>query len=510
MKHGTPSQANRGPKNPGRSVQPPPKGTGIGSAIEYNGSGNFTAKYNYIHGMPADGIDLGAGNQSPTIEYNLFDGLGYTSGAHPDPVQFVGDDVNNALIAFNTIYQPQGVMANDGLTIHAQSGSTITDSTLANNVVIATGPNMSISLNIGLFQDTGNVLNGAVVTNNYLDPTATFTSTGFGDTASEVEGANLTISNNVNLLTGDTTAPTAGTFATSDISGIVASPDSGTEVTGDSVTFTVKFDQAMTVTGTPTLSLNNGGAAIYTGGSGTSALTFNYTVGTNDHSVSALAITQLSLPSGATIKNSLGDDANVSAAATTFPDLGLTDTNSFGSTSLEGIGNNYFLYAAGTTTGPELQYNGTAVTVGEFGAWAPIGAVQTANGYEVAWKLSGSNLFTVWNTDSNGNYLSNPIGSVSGTSIALETMETTFNQDLNGDGVVGQYAAPNTTLQISQSLTDASGAATIGAHATLELTAADSAPVTFAASTGMLKVDQPSTFSSEIFGFTGDGTLSSN
>jgi hypothetical protein len=173
------------------SVQPPPKGTGIGSAIEYNGSGNFTAKYDYIHGMPADGIDLGAGNQSPTIEYNLFDGLGYTSGAHPDPVQFVGDDVNNALIAFNTIYQPQGVMANDGLTIHAQSGSTITDSTLANNVVIATGPNMSISLNIGLFQDTGNVLNGAVVTNNYLDPTATFTSTGFGDTASEVEGANL-------------------------------------------------------------------------------------------------------------------------------------------------------------------------------------------------------------------------------------------------------------------------------------------------------------------------------
>jgi hypothetical protein len=73
------------------SVQPPPKGTGIGSAIEYNGSGNFTAKYDYIHGMPADGIDLGAGNQSPTIEYNLFDGLGYTSGAHPDPVQFVGD-----------------------------------------------------------------------------------------------------------------------------------------------------------------------------------------------------------------------------------------------------------------------------------------------------------------------------------------------------------------------------------------------------------------------------------
>ena len=63
-----------------------------------------------------------------------------------------------------------------------------------------------------------------------------------------------------------------------------------------------------------------------------------------------------------------------------------TDTNSFGSTSLAKIGNNYFLFAAGGTTGPELQYAGAAVTAGEFGSWTPIGAVQTANGYEVAWK----------------------------------------------------------------------------------------------------------------------------
>ena len=69
------------------------------------------------------------------------------------------------------------------------------------------------------------------------------------------------------------------------------------------------------------------------------------------------------------------------------------------------------------------------------------------------------------------------------------------------------YAAPGTALQISQPLAGASGAATIGAHATLELAAADSASVAFAASTGMLKLDQPSTFSAEISGFTGDGTL---
>ena len=66
-----------------------------------------------------------------------------------------------------------------------------------------------------------------------------------------------------------------------------------------------------------------------------------------------------------------------------------TDTSSFGSTSLAEIGNNYFLFAAGGTTGRDLQFNGAAVTAGQFGGWNPIGAVQTASGYEVAWKIHG-------------------------------------------------------------------------------------------------------------------------
>ena len=58
-----------------------------------------------------------------------------------------------------------------------------------------------------------------------------------------------------------------------------------------------------------------------------------------------------------------------------------TDTNSLGSTSLAAVGNNYFLYAAGSTIGPEPQYNGSPVTT-EWGGWSPIGAVKTANGYD--------------------------------------------------------------------------------------------------------------------------------
>ena len=106
-----------------------------------------------------------------------------------------------------------------------------------------------------------------------------------------------------------------------------------------------------------------------------------------------------------------------------------------GSTSLVAIGNNYLSNNSGS--GPELKYVGAAVVAGQFGAWAPIGAEQTASGYEVAWKIAGADQYTVWNTDSSGNYISIPIGTVSGTSTALESLETSFHQDLNGDGVIG-------------------------------------------------------------------------
>ena len=83
------------------------------------------------------------------------------------------------------------------------------------------------------------------------------------------------------------------------------------------------------------------------------------------------------------------------------------------------------------------NYNSAAVTAGQFGSWNPIGAVQTASGYEVAWKITGADQYTVWSTDSNGNYTGNLIGAVSGNSYALESLEPVFNQDLNGDGVTG-------------------------------------------------------------------------
>ena len=179
-----------------------------------------------------------------------------------------------------------------------------------------------------------------------------------------------------------------------------------------------------------------------------------------------------------------------------------------GSTSLTEVANQFYLYGS-SGSDPALKYNGANVTAGEFGAWTPIGAIQTASGYDVAWKNTGTGQYTVWSTDSNGNYKGFLTGSaVSGTSSALESLEPVFHQDLNRDGVVGLYAAAGKALQISKALAGTSGSATIGTGATLELTAADSASVTFAGSTGTLRLDHSSTFSGKISKFTGNGSLS--
>ena len=112
----------------------------------------------------------------------------------------------------------------------------------------------------------------------------------------------------------------------------------------------------------------------------------------------------------------------------------------FGSTSLVEVGSNYFLYPNGGSA-VELSYAGAPVVAGQFdqfgGHWVPIGAEQTASGYEVAWKVTGADQYTVWNTDNSGNYLSSAFDVASGTSAALQSFETSFQQDLNGDGSIG-------------------------------------------------------------------------
>ena len=120
--------------------------------------------------------------------------------------------------------------------------------------------------------------------------------------------------------------------------------------------------------------------------------------------------------------------------------IGLVGTaiDSSGSTSLLQVGHDYDLENISSGSGPELQRGGAAVTVGEYAGWALIGAEQVAGGgYDVALENASTGQYSVWSTNSNGNYLSSLITHVAGNSIALESLENTFHQDLNGDGTIG-------------------------------------------------------------------------
>ena len=113
-----------------------------------------------------------------------------------------------------------------------------------------------------------------------------------------------------------------------------------------------------------------------------------------------------------------------------------TVIESFGSTDLTLVGSNFYLYDS-NGSGPTVKSGGVAFVAGSAGGWTPIGAEHTASGYEVAWKVAGSDQYGIWLTDNNGNFLSNPVGVISGNSTTWTSLEASFHQDLNGDGVIG-------------------------------------------------------------------------
>jgi hypothetical protein len=111
------------------------------------------------------------------------------------------------------------------------------------------------------------------------------------------------------LLSGVAAAPT--------VTG-VSSPATGAYAAGTAVPITVAFSKAVTVTGLPQLALNDGGAAGYTSGSGTAALTFTYSVAVGR------STTDLDYASTAALALNGGSihDATGNAAALTLPPTG--------------------------------------------------------------------------------------------------------------------------------------------------------------------------------------------
>jgi hypothetical protein len=109
----------------------------------------------------------------------------------------------------------------------------------------------------------------------------------------------------------DTTAPIVASVNSSNLN--------GTYKVGDTVSLQVNFSEAVTVTGTPQLTLETGTtdrAVKYASGSGTSALTFTYTVQAGDTTADLdyLGTAALAL-NGGTIKDAAGNASTLTLAA---------------------------------------------------------------------------------------------------------------------------------------------------------------------------------------------------
>ena len=162
---------------------------------------------------------------------------------------------------------------------------------------------LTFSYTVGAGQDIGDL---AVTSFNLNGAT-------LQDAAGNSASLSGAVTNPAGTLQIDTTAPAVTSVATSGPG--IDGGGNGDLNAGDVVTLTVNLSEAVTVAGgTPTLSLNNGGTASYSGGSGSGALTFSYTVGAGQDT-GDLAVTSFNL-NGATLQDAAGNSASLSGAVT--------------------------------------------------------------------------------------------------------------------------------------------------------------------------------------------------
>ena len=198
----------------------------------------------------------------------------------------------NQPVAFTlTFSEPMTVVGrptltlNDGGTAWYQTGSSTNTWTFYYHV--AAGQNIA-----SLAATTVNLPSGAAI-NDRAGNAANLSLTGLSQSGPQI----------------DTTAPT--------VASLVASPAKAALNTGKTVALTLNFSEPVTVAGgQPTLILNDRGTATYVSGSGSKALTFNYTVAAGQN-IASLAAARVTLASGVTIKDGAGTNAQLSLGGLT-------------------------------------------------------------------------------------------------------------------------------------------------------------------------------------------------
>ena len=318
---------------------------------------------------------------------------------------------------------------------------------------------------IGTNQITFNLAGGGSKTITLSTPGVTY------------DASNLTVFGGNGIQTSVTEAqtnqPPAATAAT--VTGVSSSTANNSYKAGAEIAITVTFNKAVTVTGTPTLTLETGTtdrAVNYTSGSGTSVLVFKYTVQPGDTSsdLDYLAANALAL-AGGSIKNdgtvnanltlaapgaagSLGANKNIviDTLAPGAPTVVLSAASDSGTANNDGITNVLKPAITGTAEA------GSTVTLYDTGGVAVLGSAVATGGN---WSITplnnlteGAHTLTAKATDAAGN-----IGAAStGLAVTIDTVKPTLAITSNVTTLkIGETAAITFTFSEDPGATFAAG-----------------------------------------------------
>jgi hypothetical protein len=233
------------------------------------------------------------------------------------------------------------------------------------------------------------------------------------------------------------------------ISSIVPSGTGITNGTGDLnagkvVTLTVNFSAAVTVNtsgGMPTLTLNDGGTATYTGGSGSTALTFSYTVAAGQNTPD-LVVSSFNL-NGATVTDGAGNVADLSGA-TNYNPVGTLQIDTVApvpafSQEPPSVTNSSTAAFAFTTTNSETGGVNYAYELDGATTWTPV----SGNIVSLSGLANGSHVLQLQATDGAGNVSGSPASYNWTIAPAAAQIETQFS----GISVTGTYP-PNNGLAV--------------------------------------------------------------
>jgi Bacterial Ig-like domain len=333
----------------------------------------------------------------------------------------------------------------------------------------------------------------------------------------------------------DTAAPTVSSMADT---------SSGNLSIGGKVTITLTMSEVVTVIGTPTLMLNDGGTATYQSGSGSNKLVFTYTVASTDTNVATLAVTGSNLNgTNVAVRDGAGNNANLNGADVTLSpvvQIYTTDhwTNASGGTweKASNWGNGvpnaavdanvdtngtYTVKINGADTAYALLLNDAKATVsdnsggalalaGTGGSSSPNGALNINAGTFV---LNGGGLKAGTISVASGGAFFVSSGSYAGSSSLAETITgkgaiTIANKSNVAFTGAFSESGPITiensaALDIVGAVTGTAGSFTLMNSANLEFGAAESENVIFAAGAkGTLKLDKSALFTGTISGLT--------